>query len=393
MKKCLAVILAMLSTVSCIYDYDPEIPAEEKRIVIEGDIVLGTVCTFTAGRMRGLDDSGKGNINVNPEFRVEDSEGNVYSSPGRGKIDLTTAPEGRKYRLYTKISYLDNAQFVEEEYVSAWATPSPAPIIGDLVTALDSLTGRKLILSLSLSSPDESVSCYRWDYEEMYRFHTVLQSPQYVFDPETREFLGPMMNMSWWQYNWCWMETTDNKAGFAIAKALEGHDLKDHAFLTYDTSSLRFHRGRDGVSRCYIRLIARTIPEECYRYLDSVEKNSENNGSLLSPLAGEVIGNIRNLADTTDYAIGYVAVTKAAKRTFRVDYSTPLQWDDEKKWEYDPLEDKPYYVSDQEKYFYDYVWGHRPYITPEKWVPLRCIDCRESGGTLEIPSGWDIDGL
>ena len=298
MKKNPIILLLMLALSSCIYKYTPDVSGEYGRVVIEGDISIGTVSHFSASRVIPLGVSFAGAVSPGvskASFKVEDEDGTEYKEKGStGDIDLSSASADKRYRLVAEVT-VEGEDPVE--YVSDWQYPAPAPEIGDLV---ETVVDDRLCLALNLSS-DGGSGCYRWEYEELYKYRSPMGEPTLEFSVADTAIMdhSHASDISevqrWWKYSWCWMETRSRRSAVAIAKALEGSNLVNHEFMTMERSSDKIAAGE-----YYIRLIARTIPEDQYLYLNAVNEGSENTGSLFSPLPGEQIGNIRNSKDPDD---------------------------------------------------------------------------------------------
>ena len=382
-----------LTAVSCIYDYNPEITSEEEKVVIEGDILLGEKCSFEARLSQRIDRDYKSAMNLNANFRIEDENGRIWMPSSiygnLAEFDLTDAPLDRKYRVVAMVSVYAPGEVVAPKlYASSFEEASPAPVIEDLSVRIDS-PKKMVALQMSLGA-DGSSGCYRWDYEEIYRFHSPLAPPtyEYVYPPGTiinhgSDIAGPM---AWWKYTWCWGHRASKRASIAIARAFKDEVLKDHEFIRYSMDDSRFNIGPDGQSCFFMLIKARTISLDCYRYLDALNRGSEQNGSLLSAVPGELIGNIRNVDDPDDYAIGYVSVTSSSSKIFKVDYTNSLRFGNPDQYAYNPLEMIPEKISEKEMLYNAYFHhNQRPYDSPTRWVSLDCIDCRDSGGSLEVP--------
>ncbi|MBP5566917.1 MAG: DUF4249 family protein [Bacteroidales bacterium] len=393
MKKSLVILFVLMLVSSCIYPYTPDVSDEYGRVVIEGDISLGTVSHFSANQVVPFDANfyTASSIGVyKASFKVEAENGLVYNEIGTsGDIDLTAAGADTRYRMVAEITRAEGEDAVV--FASDWQEPAPAPEIGRLVeSAQDGI----LSLALNLSSDYES-GCYRWEYEELYHYRSPMGSPTLELDLETGAIKDHTdasdINevLDWWKYEWCWMETSSRRSAVAIAKSLQGSTLKNHEFLTIPTSSDKLAAGE-----YYLRLIARSIPEAQYRYLNAVNEGSEKMGSLFSPVPGEQIGNIRNVADPDDYAIGYVGVNRVAKKLFHIYTPGRGRFFNPDNYATDIL------VTLREAYpempgnllnLEAYKWGYYPYVYDPGllWLPTFCYDCRLSGGTPEKPKGWD----
>ena len=63
------------STASCVYDFQPDYQGQGGYVAIEGDILIGESCTFTARLSTDLLDPENEGVPVVCRFRVEASDG------------------------------------------------------------------------------------------------------------------------------------------------------------------------------------------------------------------------------------------------------------------------------------------------------------------------------
>jgi len=386
MKKFLTLILLSMLSVSCIYDYDLAEVEEEKKVVIEGDIIIGGTSYVRATYVMPMSSGSTVPIPVPGAALIENEKGDVWKASlsldtGEAEFDLSTAPDDCRYRLRVNISG-------GEAYQSEWSEVCPAPEIED-VSFVVNQEESKVDLKMNLSSDYES-GCYRWDYEETWKYHANFY-PLYEYDPVGRTLINhddpQNRDIDWWPYYWCWMHTSSRRAGVEIAKSLEGNALVDYVFMNYALTDGRF------MDLYRIELKARSISEECYRYLDTINQYSDLSGSLLSPNPSEMIGNIRNVNDEDDYAIGYVGASKLARKVLYIDGRKFYTGNTAKDFQlFNPL-DAIDNGSYEDKFYSAYLGGARPvddYFGDGivMWTYLRCIDCRSQGGVLEEPDGW-----
>lgn len=392
-KRLLHILFALFAASSCIYDYDADFNDAPDRVVIEGDISLGENCSFLARPVMVLTDNPRQlQDKLLPEatFTVEDEFGNSYTAKQQSRkeatIDLTSAPTGRKYRLLVETVSGEKTS----KYATPWMDPVPAPSIGNMT---ETVSGPDLHLGMDLSL-DNGSGCYRWDYEILNRYHALFTTPMWeckVVNATTvtliDHFHQPEQN-TWWGYTYCWRLAYSQRTSVAIAKALEGGRLKEHEFLSIPLRSKELAMGE-----CYVKLKAKSIPEEEYRYLDAMNKSSEIEGSLLAPLPSDIMGNIRNVDDPLDFALGYVSVNTVAKKIFHIKTPGSDSWCDPSAYFKDPFKIYTSIQSAGEVWQAAYSAGLYPYRMigfTLMWVPQNCVDCRLAGGTVEKPDGWEM---
>ena len=394
MRKSAFIMMVLAAMVqSCIYPYTPDLPeSSDSMLVIDGDITVGEKCSFSARMILPLDYEGDTGLTFVDEavFTVEHDSGVSYTATQgpddtQVTIDLTSAPTKGSYRLTVKVK----APIPEPEYATPWMEVITAPVIGELEERVfDSDQDRvldRLSLAINLSAENSS-GCFSWDYDELYYFHTLLSPPEQEYKngmiiDHSEDYSG------WWKYSYCWKETHSRVTGIAIARAMEGWNLYSHQFLDIPLTAQQLDQ-----NEYYIRFKARTIPEGKYRFLDALNRGSDGPGSLLSPLPGEVFGNIRSTADTTVFAFGYVTANIVAKKILKVKTQGFKNIIYPSQYYYDPYFDPS--LNYFEANIRAYKWGYLPYKNVNGklwWVKNWCVDCTADGGTLDKPSGWTDD--
>ena len=380
MKKILLLAIAAMTSVSCVYEFTPDIlPADTKGLVVEGDIIIGDESSFTLSSIEPL--SGEKVAPVRGWVWVEDDAGGEYypeslDASDSFTIDMTKASPDRKYRLRIRLAtpLSGNSTF----YSSEWKETQMAPSIDDLDykwQQVDPYSDPYAHLFLSLSSPGGS-GCFRWDYEEIWEFHTEFMATHY-FDPVTervRSYGGQIPPL----YN-CWSYDNSHQAGLAIAKSTGGERISDFNFLDIDRRDLRMQ------TLYYIKLKARNISEECYEYLHSIEVNSTSTGSLSQPDPSQIIGNIFNDDDPLEVVYGYIEVSRVSTKDIYIDsiYLPPQEFIGEGP--------SPPPITSAEIGIMGpleaYLNGFRPKNGSE-WVAQECVECTALGGTKIKPSFW-----
>lgn len=376
MKK-LPVITALLLLSACIYRFDPDVSKDVGRLVIEGDILIGDTTVVRVSRLKPLEGVSSQTVPVHLTW-VESSDGNkIYpyrTSKDTSFIDTSAPGTAGSFRL--RLRTADGL-----EYASSWQQVQPAPSIKKVAWAPE---GKDLVLKIDMNAASGS-GCYRWDYEETWQYHALFR-PQYDLNLETGKYIDHMNEPNWWQYYWCWKRRPSYEAGLAITKTLQGKGLKDHAFLRIPLDDIRLQR------MYRIKLKARVISEECYNYLHTLDETSDNAGSLTSPNPSELVGNIINMDDPSDYAIGYIEAARVVEKTYYVNNMYYRGWIEGDDAELFAAEGPNVDISLVE--FYN--MGYRPVkmiADTVRWGPIRCIDCRLSGGTIIKPEGWPTNDL
>ena len=134
MRKILVLAIAALVAFGCVYEFEPDIRTDDaKGLVVEGDILIGDVSSFTLSSIEPL--SGDNVAPVRGWVWIEDDAGGEYypessDASDSFSIDMTKASAGRKYRLRIRLAtpVAGNSTF----YSSEWKEVQKAPVIDDL---------------------------------------------------------------------------------------------------------------------------------------------------------------------------------------------------------------------------------------------------------------------
>ena len=382
-----AVCLCGLCAVSCIYPFEAKVSDADSRIVIDGDILIGSETTVSLGYMWSLSAFDEEMVWNTPlgNVWVEDDRGDVYENetkvPSEGAssftIDTRLAPTDRQYRLHFKDYGTDR------EYVSSWTSVNPAPVIDGIGYELDD---DNVNMTLSAHS-DDGGQYFRWTYDELWKYHAEY-APDYEFD--TKEQVEVLRDQPDESLYYCWGSNSSKEVDLCATADLSANRLKDHKFLAIDRSNQRM------MIRYRINVSLRCISADAYRYLYNLKITSNYTGSLFSPNPSDVVGNITCLDDPDENVIGYIDVCRTVSKMFYIDQRTAMCYKAPASTGYlfIPPADEDGVVDLMSFWRSGYVpimYGLDT-ATGESgvlWDYKRCIDCRTSGGTLTMPEDWE----
>ena len=373
-------------TVSCVYDFNADLPlGADLPFVIEGDIILGEMSPFNISVVNSVAAGVKKDYKAS--FFVEDETGKIYPSTtdgfsDRATIDMSTALQDVKYRLRIDIKHEDKSI---SHYASSWLSPEPEVSVSyrdsSIYRIVPGTAGTKELVSkryyLDISSPGSS-GCYCWEYELLIKIPATLSEPTYDFDPISGILVH--RGYGWWGKSVCWSVSQPAISTVFSAKAMINQELKDHYGFSI--------QGYDYLRASKIKLKVRAIPEGAFRFLSTINKNSDNTGSVFSPVPGEAMGNIYNIDNPSELAVGYVSVYKQ-KETLILDADIPNNFHPVDGYVKNPLEGMTEGESELQRFQMFYEKGYRPYDSPTRWVPERCINCEMlMRGSSVYPDGW-----
>lgn len=375
---------------SCIYPFDAELPSYiAETLVVDGDILAGEMTTVRLSYLTpiGMKDSGK--EVMASEVSVIDDLGKVYSgvNSGRSVYTLDTRNTGSATSFKLRISLSEP----EKDYETGWIKLNEAPSATDLKYVCNQET-----VNIVAAFKGSGSKYYRADFTEAWEFHADF-IPSCLFDPQSKsrtapfkpfpEDADPMANY------YCWSSGISREARLATTDALAEDRVEG-----FVVNSIRRSDRKISVLY-YIEVSLRGLSRGGYEFLNNLNVNSNNAGSLFSPVPSDILGNIRCVADTTEKVIGYIEASRVTKAHIYLDNGKLLLFTGSYGDEY--LLSKPEPDEDGNIDFLQYYQsGYRPVgqftINGESavfWAPLRCVDCTAAGGSKVKPAGWPNDHI
>lgn len=386
LKHLAALSAVILAAAGCIYPFDPVVEGTDGRLVVEGDIHVGSVSDFSFSRVYPIGDEEitlsapvvRGYIEGEDGTRVDSAPkpvdgsgiGQEYGSYSL-RFDTTDLTSGQKYRLHFE------EQSSGAVYESDWIEVCPAPVIDDLSYILDE--GREE-MNVALSMHCNGRSHFRWHYDEEWEYHARDWARHY-FDPVSgtvKEY--PDGENTYY----CWSSFKSPQI-----KIFSTADQVDDRFV--DLEFHRIHRSEQRIQVLYhITVYLEALDEEAYKYWNNIQVNSQNQGTIFSPTPSQMQGNIRCLSDPAVQVIGYISAAEQAvadmyydnlvEKFYRDPYTSPII-----KEEVEPFNFYEYYRRGYALYYIvEDIGSPTVYV----WTLDSCVDCRKSGGTKTKPSHW-----
>ncbi|MEJ7589653.1 MAG: DUF4249 domain-containing protein [Ferruginibacter sp.] len=379
MKKILQIfvfiMLAGSTLIVCKKPYEPPlIKGITNFLVIDGSIICGnnSVTTITLSRTKALSDSILFDPELNAVLTIEQEGGGTFnvSEQGNGMYrsqPLNLAP-GRQYRL--KVKTADN-----REYLSGF-------VAGKTTPAIDSLTWKQdgnVTVSVHTHDPLNDTRYYRWDYTETWNYASIYSTDYgvnngliFVKDANT-------------QTDSCWRTGTSTNIITGSSLALNEDVISNVPVAVVSQHDERISKGYSILVRQY------AISEAAFRYLQLIQKNTQQLGSLFDAQPSQLKGNIQCVDDPNEPVIGFISASAVTdKRIF-------IRNRQLKNWIYAlPVSDCTSIIfiaqdpTDYRIYTYpDPLFA--PYYFTSGGIALTrkaCLYCTEQGGTNVKPSFW-----
>lgn len=379
-KLIFVVIFAMGLISSCIERYYPETNADfEAKLVIEANIVpdegeqeIVISYSTTSGKPDFLPVSGC-------LVRIVDDKGHHYPfqefSAGhyRGTITGQDVVIGNNYQLnvYTP----DGKEFisrpeellpcpaVDQVYYEYYQKPNANNDVEDGLQFL-----------IDVKADDSYGNFFRWELDETYEYHSTVPLQQWLGEDGMHKLNPPDFS-----HYVCYK--TERRPEILI--------LSTEGFAQNSYKKFKLHYVNDRTQRLrygYSLLVKQySISGKAYNYWLNIKKNNKDAVDLFGRQPANVAGNIYNLTDTTEHALGYFMVSSVQTRRIMVKDVDGLPFKKLPRCLAQVM-DGPL-PSDRPLYFAEWVTEQGEFT--EGIISELCIFCELSGGTTVKPSFWD----
>ena len=378
MKKRILTLLAAACVASCIYPFDPELPAEtEKTVVVDGRILIGGISTVRLGYLTPINSD---NLSAWPNGKawIEDDLGNTYpamESGGSvfniyGTQFLNASSQPSTFRAVVEVD--------GQTYTSDWLTPDPAPTIDAINFYTDDFN---VYVTVDLNPGLNNTGYIGFLFEETWEFHSDIY-PDYYINPRTWTYGSYAESQEMYPYYWCWRIFSPTQVTLFDYTSLNEGLIKGLPVRSFLRTDSRNHK------RYSILVKAFALSKEAFEYNRQTQEISDIGGDLFSPDPGALTGNLSCESDPELPVMGMVLAGRVAQKRVFLD-------------SYKYLISRPPSVSYEKVAPADFQWfyftnNYRPATLVNfedgediGWVPHRCINCIEAGGTQERPSYWE----
>ena len=380
MKRILQILSVILLSISglpgCKKPYNPpEIKTETNFLVVDGSITCGNnaVTSITLSRTTNLGDSILFNPELNAVLSIEQEQGTIFPVTEQGNGVYISQPlnldPAKKYRLQIRTAGNKN-------YVSDYVTAKTSP-------AIDSLTWKQdgdVTISVHTHDPLNNTRYYRWEYNETWTYASLFHAEWIVKDGWI------YVHDSITQIDSCWRSANSNNIVVGSSVALSEDVISD-----FPVAVVPQHHEKIG-KRYSILVKQSALTEEAFRYLQLIQKNTEQLGTLFDAQPSQLKGNIHPADNPNEPVIGFISASTVTEKRIFIQHDQLTDWvptysietcgnpliinqnmTDYRIWDYpDPAYTILYYIM-----------GGTMAI-----IKKPCIDCRERGGVNVKPSFW-----
>lgn len=383
MKKTLILLVCtvMAAYMGCKKPFNPEtLQGFKSALVVEGVINASGITSIYLTRSLDLDDK----ITVKPELKAvvqvlsETNTAINLTEKGNGlySVPQLTLNTTQKYRLKIKTA-------AGAEYISDPVSVKNTPVIDKLYWVRE--TGGVGIY-VDAHDSQNNTRYYRWEFDEDWELRSLDES------------LYKATGITGGKARIDSRDSKETPLMFTCYKTGRSSfiNIFSTATLTSDFVSKRqvafIPNNSEKLAVKYSILVRQSaLSFKAFEYLEMMKKNTEQLGSFFDTQPSELIGNIRNLNDPNDIAIGFIEIALVQeKRIF-------IQRDEVNLWGFQ-LTCSDVVVRNNPDSLVVYLSGQiiprQPVlgvtgsITHWGGTTTNCMDCRTRGGNNNKPAFW-----
>ncbi len=376
----LIVILALLA--SCREPFEPEIePTDLNVLVVEGYLDSeGIPSVLSLSYTRPIQgESGFFPNLAGANVYLESSAGQRYNLKDIGNGSYEFKHNISESDTYTLKIFLPNGT----SYSTIPLTPLITPEIID-VGFVKNETGAEIFLTTKGTSDADD---FLWTYDETWAFRPAITT-QYQYDPVSKNVVLRDLNN---RIDLCYKTRRNSDL------VLETSSRFEDQFVFRQTIN-QINQGDERLSVRYSILISqKALTKDASEFWEILKKNTDDLGSIFSPLPSNIRGNITQDQDPTVPVIGQVGLGKIRQERLFVDIQEVSPWLVEvEEYKECVLSSDTVLVRDYEARFKSGVnIPARPIIPDGAFNPigyryssLKCVDCTQRGSNVK-PDFWE----
>ncbi|RDC65121.1 DUF4249 domain-containing protein [Adhaeribacter pallidiroseus] len=293
---------------SCVDPFDPQVKnTPESFLVVDGFINSQGITTIKLSRTVNLSADSIAPPETQATVYIEAEAGSSYNLAEQdagtytsGSLSLDLA---KKYRLHIQL-------ISGKEYISDYTSIKITPPIDNI-----NWEAKNNGLQIYVNSHDatNSTQYYRWQYEETWEFNAAFYSGL--------EYSNNTIISRTEDIYLCWKTELSSAIRIASTVRLNQDVVSNYPLVNLPTTSAKLARRYSILVKQYA-----LSPEE-HLYYETLQKNTENIGSLFDPLPTQLTGNIHAVANASEPVIGFVgAYSETQKRIFVGREELPKDW-------------------------------------------------------------------
>lgn len=384
MNKLFWVIIAPLVVlVACRSPFEPEVSSQETSfLVVEGYLDSeGKKSELKLSRSAPLDADSAFVVETGATITLNSTSGEVYMLPEAEEGIYVFEANIAEEQIYTLEIVLRNGERYHSEPMSPILTP-------DIIEAGFRQDGEGVEIFITTQG-DENADDFLWTYEETWIYRPRIRTP-YIYDASIRDVRDRTQEE---QIELCFKNEESPDILLETSSRFEEQ-------VVFRQTITEIPKGDERIMERYSILISqKAIEEDAVKFWQILKKNTEDIGSIFSPLPSLIRGNIFGVDDADMPVVGQVSLGVVRDKRLYIDLV------DVSPWNYlDPeFNDCLIELDSVLARYYDpiFVSGAvipaRPYIPPGGTVILgyfptsrRCADCTLYASPIK-PDFWEDD--
>lgn len=376
-KSMTSALAASVLLASCVEDFQPNLPESATHyLVVQGDIVGQSVCTFYFDYTRSL----QGGNDDNPrlaDVRVVGDDGSDFpchkadDNPNAYRVTLPELKSDVRYALRFRDAEGNQFETVAE-------LPVESPSIDGLHYYVNNQFSVIVTVDAGQSSYGKN-AFLRWECDECWEIRTPY-SPDYEYNPEKNQIVPiKVPKHRGWAFN-----------TFSMPEVLRSDSYANCVVKRFPIHSVACTSDR--LQTCYRAIVKQYgISKKEHDFIVLRQRMAESMGGLFTPLPSELPSNVRCM-NADQRVLGYVGVTTAPA----VDTLYVFNKDVIYKSSHNPRILTPDEIAKIGSYGDLYARGYRVAVCEPRsglvqWAPQWCVDSSHQfwGCTVfEAPEGW-----
>lgn len=371
-------LVLLLAVICCRKPYTPKvIEVDYSYLVIDGviNVGTGTVTTIQLSRTRQLTDTAYSNPESGGSVLIEAQSGGTYPLVSQGNGVYTSSP----LTLSTTGNYrLKVTDRNGDSYISDYASVKQTPPIDSLSWKQDT-ADKAVTIYAHTHDPSNKTIYYRWDYVETWMYRAPLDG-SWGLNNRTIYYLDVGFHV----YE-CWSTHYSDNISVATSNNLS-QDV-----ISYAPIQKLVQNDQRLMVRYSINAKQYGLSKEAYTYWQTLEKSSQQTGTIFDPQPSQLNGNFHCVNDPSKPVIGYASAAVVTEKRIFIDHQDLFNWVKL------PIPDLncELFRTDQDPNdfsrfnYYDTTWGPYYYSGSQIVIAKKdCLDCRRKGGTNIKPAFW-----
>jgi hypothetical protein len=323
----------------------------------------------------------------NCQVVVSDKDGNEFTFTENadeayyfGIIPFEFLVPGNAFKICIKTA---NGKLYESEFETMTACPEVDSVYYEFMLDGKARNSSKKSVGLQfyvdVKAQEGDSQYYRWKLEETYEYHATWPIELY--------WEGKLVYVPGKDYSlFTCYKTEEIKELFAATTKNVANGALKYPLMFVDNSTQKLYW------RYSLLLKQYSLTKEAYDYWRLLMINSQESGGLNDKQPATVVGNIKCVSNPSEYVLGYFNVSSVtSKRIFTNDEMRLYHSDDAFCSYYSVFKPRVRLAGMDQNSWPFYILGdiERTGIN-EIYFPEHqgCIDCRKSGGSLEVPEFW-----